>query len=147
MFDGAAKCPHCGAVQKRERPPLDANDARSLLEIERAAADAQENVRTDLVGSELFPKLRGSKRSFELVLTVLAFPLIVASIFTIGITLAKLGGRGVSNRGAVAAAVPASTFFLYGLLGFYGFPAVPSIALAAMFLCWVARAILRFNDG
>lgn len=169
MSDAAAVCPHCGARQEREGSPdlsdidkkmseakkasketgapvgLGAEDAKALLEIDKAsAANEGDRTRTGFIESELFPQTRGATRPWETALTVIAAPLIVASIFTVGITLMKFG-KNMSHRGMVAAAVPSATFFIFGGLSIAGFPVVPSVTVGVMFAAWLARAVMRLN--
>jgi hypothetical protein len=154
VFEEAVVCPHCGKKQNRVAPQaaeggkpalhVSPDEARALLAMAAMSRGepATEDTRAGLTTWLLLPLTHGRKRPFEIGLTLLAGPLLLLVLFTVG--LAAWKHPAASLRGTARTSVFMAAFSVFGLGLVLGLPTVWSVALpGAMLAAWVAREILR----
>jgi len=166
MFEHAVSCPHCSADQnvldplmqgldEGDRPPDPAPVARAPLAISReeagslarlASANAQSVApsadRVGVIAWMIMPQSSGGRRIWEIGLTVLAMPLIL-------ITLASMGWWAFRFRigvgqGEAWLAAPISAGLLFCLLMTTSLEAwTAAVIPGVMLIAWLVRGLLR----
>lgn len=163
MFHQAQRCPHCGAdrvaptadpfetaapaaggaAQKPKPVSLSAEEARALLAVEAHRAPERPVHLQDVFFALLMPR----SGPVDLVLSILAAPLTLATVFGIG--YAMMRNRRARRRdanflsGAELASVPLTVVVLGFLLWSPMTPGWVWAVLGTALVAWIAREVLR----
>lgn len=151
MFHLAKKCPHCGkavvpgaavaAVGAPGKLELSGDEARAFL----AAQVRPANERFSAVAADMV--MPGSGVA-ELVLSMLAAPLTLSTVVTLGYFLLreKRSRRDEKLNGTRMLAVPVCTVLFAVTLAEFNAGRWWYVALAVSFVAWVARALIRRGE-
>jgi len=166
MFELAVVCPHCGADQSAldplmqgldeveptrpvappDRSPvsLSREEAGSLAKLATAASpsDSPSNERGGVIVWMILPQTSGARRPWEITLTVLAMPLILITLTTLGWWAFRF--RIGIGRVEAWLAAPLSAAVVFCLLmaertALWAAILIPGVMLAA----WLLRGLLR----
>jgi hypothetical protein len=147
----AVVCPHCGARRATVTmadAKLNKDEIRALLTTDTRGGD--EDPGRGLLATMFLPheQTTGRARTAELVLTVLAAPLVI-----VGVVAIALGRRRIRRKlfAAKGEAISAGVMTLFGGLSFYSLVDLlkgPALAFTAVTIValWV-RAMIRSNAG
>lgn len=147
----AVVCPHCGARRASVTMAdarLNKDEIRALLTVNTIGGE--EDSGRGLLATMFLPheQTTGRARAAELVLTVLAAPLVIVGTLAIGLGRRRLRRKLFAAKGE---AISAGVMTLFGGLSFYSLvdllkgPAVAFTAITIVAL-WV-RAMIRSNAG
>ena len=168
MFEQAQDCPHCGARQdaldplmvelleddpppaappvETKRAPLQVSreEARGIMALgaARAVSPLMEDDHPGLVTWLVMPQTFGRSRNWEILLTVLAFPIFAATILVAGWWMWRFDLD--SSRWLIRLAVPVTGAAMFCFCMAYRWPVGWSVLwIGTMITLWLVRGWLR----
>jgi hypothetical protein len=159
-YSEAVICPHCGArregakdpvrnqepAPKKARQPLQVSkdEAKALLEVHDAIRPRHEvdESKPSTIHYLIWPQTSGNTYVWEIVLTVIAFPLIGLAIMATAWWSFRF--PMVSTRGLARASVPVAALAAFCLAkAMEASTTTALITVGCMFLSWVIREVIR----